>query len=86
MISKRIIIENSVLKCIKNENTENPFISLSDIVSLLFLQKSLTDKRKSVMKRKWRAKTQHTKSIIRRLVNEQRITVSDDVLQSFNCC
>ena len=86
MISKRKSIENSVLKCIENKNTKNPFISLSDIVSLLFLQKKLTDTRKPVMRKKWRAKKHHTKSIIRRLVNEQRITISNDALQSFNCC
>jgi hypothetical protein len=87
MKSKRLNLENEVVKCIKKKPDANPFIALSDITSHLFLLKSLGENPKqNIMLKKYRAKKHHAKELVKSLLAKNIIKVDNKERGSFVRC
>jgi len=75
IISKRLKLENLVLECIRNKKPNNPYIDINDIASYLFLHKPLGNVSRVIMRKKLRAKKHQAKSLIKKLLENNRIKI-----------
>lgn len=86
MKNKRLTLENEIYKFIKNKPDANPYIDLSDITSHLFLMCKIGQNPKHrIMVKKWRAKKNHAKSIIKILLAKKLIKIDNIGICNFMC-
>ena len=65
--------EEEVLKCIKNKDRENPFISFMDIVAHLFLLNRLKNPSEENLQKKLKRTKKEAESSIDNLLSKKRI-------------